>query len=92
MKVIKGIIIVIVLFGMFASACYVDHNYTRKNCSVVYVTDEIVRVKDNCGNLWDWEIEEEESFSLNDTVTLKMNDNCTSNYIEDDIVTKIIKK
>ena len=74
----------------FGVACYIEHNYTRKDCEVVRVENGVVKFKDKCGFYWDWEMKENEYFEVGDFVDLKMNDNCSSGYVDDDIITKVV--
>ena len=86
----KKIALGLVLVLLFGTACYIEHNYTRKDCEVVRVENGIVRFKDKCGFYWDWEIEEDEYFEVGDFVDLKMNDSCSSGYVGDDVITKVV--
>ena len=75
---------------MFGIACYIEHNYTRKDCEVVRVENGVATFEDKCGFYWNWEIGENEYFEVGDFVDLKMNDNCSVSYVGDDIVTKVV--
>lgn len=86
----KKIALGLVLVLLFGTACYIEHNYTRKDCEVVRVENGIVRFKDKCGFYWDWEIEENEYFEVGDFVDLKMNDSYSSGYVGDDVITKVV--
>ena len=80
----KKIALGLVLVLLFGTACYIEHNYTRKDCEVVRVENGIVRFEDKCGFYWDWEIEEDEYFEVGDF------DSCSSGYVGDDVITKVI--
>lgn len=86
----KKIALGLVLVLLFGTACYFEHNYTRKDCEVVRVENGIVRFKDKYGFYWDWEIEENEYFEVGDFVDLKMNDSYSSGYVGDDVITKVV--
>lgn len=86
----KKILIGGLLLAMMATVSYVEHNYTRKDCEVVKVENGVARFKDKSGFYWDWEIEENEYFEVGDFVDLKMNDNCSTSYIDDDVITRIV--
>ena len=86
----KKIALGLVLVLLFGTACYIEHNYTRKDCEVVRVENGIVGFEDKCGFYWDWEIEENEYFEVGDFVDLKMNDSCSSGYVGDDVITKVV--
>ena len=86
----KKIALGLVLVLLFGTACYIEHNYTRKDCEIVRVENGIVRFKDKCGFYWDWEIEKDEYFEVGDFVDLKMNDSCSSGYVGDDVITKVV--
>lgn len=86
----KKIIICGLLVAGFVSVAHIEHNYTRKDCEVVKVENGVVRFEDKCGYVWDWEIEENEYFEIGDKVDLKMYDSCSSSYIDDDEIKRII--
>ena len=86
----KNFVLVILLVSLFCMGCYVDHNYTRKDCEIIQINDGVVTFEDVCGHRWDWEIKPTEYFEVGDKVDLKMFDNNTESYIEDDEITKII--
>ena len=86
----KKIIVLGLLIAGFSSVAHIEHNYTRKDCDVVKVENGVVRFKDKCGYTWNWEIEENEYFEIGDKVDLRMNDSCSANYIDDDIITKVV--
>lgn len=87
----KNFIITMLLISCFSGVSHYEHNYIRKNCKITQINDGIATIEDKCGFYWDWEIETDD-LKVGDVVNLKMNDNNTINYIDDDIITKIIKK
>lgn len=90
MKKVQTIIIAIILIGGFYCCNYCEHHYTRKACVVVNVRNNNVTCEDKCGFLWGFETDSE-SFAVGDIVDLKMFDNCSNNYVQDDKIIKIIK-
>lgn len=89
MKRIQSIIFTIILIGGFCLCSYYEHHYTRNDCIVTRVENNIVTVKDKCNYFWEFESDEE--FAKGDKVKLKMFDNCSSSYIEDDEIVKVVK-
>ena len=83
----KRILTLLVLISLVGVAGYIEHNYTRDYCVAVEVTDTGVIFEDQCGYTWYWE---EEGFEIGDVVDLKMYDNCSSAYIDDDVITRIV--
>lgn len=83
----KKILTVILVVGAIYGACYYEHNYTRKECEVIQVNDGVVTVEDSCGFVWDFKGNE---LKVGDIVDLKMYDNSTSTYINDDIVKDVV--
>ena len=86
----KKIIATVLVIGAVLGISYYEHNYINKDCEITQVNDGFVTFIDKQGNAWDWEIQENEYFEIGDYVDLKMNDNNSSNNIEDDKITKII--
>ena len=86
----KRILVAVVLIGMVCGACYLEHNYTRKNCEVVQVNDGWVTFKDKTGFYWDWEDKNRE-FEVGDFADLKMYDNCSSAYNGDDVIKNVVR-
>ena len=87
MKKIALVLVFVLLLGVFG---YIEHNYTRKDCEVIQICDGIATFEDKCGFHWDWKIEENEYFEVGDFVDLKMNDNYSSGYVDDDVITKVV--
>lgn len=86
----------IVFLAIFVVCCYVEHNYTREaTCTEIHTITEnneeitVVTFTDKGGYKWKWEMEENEHFTINEKVKLKMNDNCSTNCL-DDIITKVV--
>lgn len=89
MKRIQSIIFAIILIGGFCFCNYYEHHYTRDECIVTRIENNVVTVKDKCNFIWEFESDEE--LSKGDKVKLKMFDNCSDSYIEDDEIVKVIK-
>lgn len=83
------IITIIIVFVLFCFACKFERTYSREHCQIVSIENENIIVEDESGNLWSFE---DQSFSLNDIVTLTMDTNNTDNNIKDDIIIKVIKE
>ena len=52
--------------------------------------NNIATIKDNKGNLWEWELEEDESVKVGQNCRLKMSDNYTENDRTDDYIIEIV--
>ena len=88
-KNILGIIgVVVYCIGCFCVINYVDNHYTRKNCEVISVDNEVVSFADGYGKIWDYEKKENEEFSVGQVADLKMYDNVKKGT-EDDIILKV---
>ena len=78
---------VLFMVALIATCGYVESKpvkYTREG--IVYNVDNgIVTIKDTTGNLWCWEIEDDDNLDIGSCVKIYMNDNGTEN-IEDDII------
>lgn len=85
----KKIIIGVLLVGGILGCNYYEHHYTRDNCEVVRIENNIVTVEDKCGFYWQFE---DEGYSKGDIVDLKMFDSCTNSNIKDDEIIKVIRK
>ena len=85
----RNVLVIMLLVGMFCGASYYEHNYTRQDCVVVEASPTGAIFEDRCGFTWYWE---EEGFEVGDVVDLKMYDNCSSAYIDDDEIKKVIKR
>ena len=84
-------VLIAIMVTIFSIVGYVENNYTRKDCKVIGVYEEIIDIKDNQGNIWTYELKEGESFYEGQTVDLKMFENVNKG-IQDDVVTKVIIK
>lgn len=90
MKKIQTILIATILIGSFCFCNYYEHHYTRKECIIIKIENNTVTVKDKCNFVW--EFEGAEGFTEGDKVSLKMFDSCSSGYIQDDEIIKVIKE
>lgn len=65
-----------------------ENHYTRKDCTVIEITDTYVTVVDEFGDEWSWYIEEKENLSLNlgDEVDLKIFNSFTDTWQDDEVV------
>lgn len=80
------ILFMAMLFGGAGIGGYIEHNYTRKNCEVVWVGDGIVRVEDRCGYVWEFE---GSGYDVGVHVDVKMHTNFTHGTIFDDYITGV---
>ena len=88
-KLTKGLFVATVITGL-AFGCYTEHNYTKPNCKIINATGKDILIEDLNGNIWAFE--GEHSFKIGDKVKMKMFDNGTQGYSEDDVIKKIIKE
>ena len=85
----KTVLIGIILFAICCIANHYEHNYTRKDCQVVAVNGDTVSIKDGCGFIWEYNSND---LYMDDIVDLRMNDSCSTGYVFDDTITKVIKR
>ena len=87
----KRFLVAVLMISAVLGVGYIEHNYTRPDCEVIWIRDNVVGFEDKCGFYWEWEMAENEEFAVGDRADLKMNDNFSSGYIGDDIITKIVR-
>ena len=87
-KVVKVIGITVMIVVGAITIGIVDNTAVR-DAQVYQIDNKIVTFEDSAGNLWDWFIEEEESFEKGQKVTLIMDTNKTIDTAEDDVILKI---
>lgn len=80
----------IAVCGIFAYASYTEHNYTRKDCQIMEISNGLITIEDSVG--YEWNMLDNGEFAVGDKVSVKMNDNGTPNIIADDIILKIEKR
>lgn len=85
----KNILITVLLTTCVCGVNHFEHNYTRETCEVVKINNGIATIEDKCGYHWKYA---DSNLKVGDIVDLKMNDNCTVSNIEDDVITKIVKR
>jgi hypothetical protein len=85
----KKLLVIAMFILTISTIGYTEHNYTRDNCVAVETTETGVIFEDRCGFTWYWE---EEGFEVGDVVDLKMYDNYSSAYIDDDEIKKVVRK
>ena len=81
----KFVVITLIAFIAMAQLIYAETYYTRPNCKVVHVENDVVTVKDTGDNLWAFR---GEGYKKHDTVTLKMHTNHTNTF-KDDIIVEV---
>ena len=79
----------ILMAGVLFSLNYLEHNYTRENCEVIEVNDEIITVEDNGGLKWAFK---GNGFKVGDFVDLEMFDSNTTAYVYDDVVKNAVAR
>lgn len=84
----KKILIGLVIISGLMVCNWIETHYTRKNCTVVSVTDTTVTVEDKSGYLWSVE-GNVDNLQEGEKVNLKMYTNGTTENITDDIILKI---
>jgi hypothetical protein len=85
----KQILIAILIGIGICTLSYFDHNYTRENCVVVEASPIGAIFEDDCGFTW---FEEGKGYEVGQIADLKMQDNFSSGYIDDDVIKKVEKK
>lgn len=81
---------VLVMIGIYGYANYIEHNYTREDCRVVYINEEgVATIEDKQGWLWK---SDRPDLKVGDIVDLKMYDPYLTSKVSDDIIKKIIIK
>lgn len=83
----KKIVAIVLLICGALIISYYEHNYTREDCKVVAVEDDVITFEDGCGLEWSAYAE---GLQIGDKVSLKMNDNNTNSCVTDDKITDII--
>lgn len=86
--VVKAVGIVAMIIVGATTVKTVDNTVVR-DAQVYQMDNEVVTFEDSVGNLWDWEIEEGESFEEGQKVRLVMDMNGTVDIVEDDVILKI---
>ena len=87
-KLAKGLLTVILVGGL-VFGCYTEHNYTKPNCKVINATEQDILIEDLQGNLWAFE--GAHTFKVGDCVKMKMFDNGTEGYVDDDVIKSVVK-
>lgn len=84
---IAGSILVIFLFIVMPGiAGYVESHYTKKDCTIVEITEDYVVAVDVYGDEWSWWIDETD-LEVGDVVDLKMyNGHTDFNEYDDEVV------
>lgn len=82
----KNLCIIMIMIIGFVSIGYSMNYYTRYDCVVYSVEDNIVTVEDNSGHLWGFIAKDNHNYKKFDKVDLKMYNNSTEDNIQDDKV------
>ena len=87
-ETIKAVTIVVV-FMLILSVCgYIEHHYTREDCIVVAVVEDVVTVEDRQGYLWEYTVEGSVP-EVGSTVDLVMYTSLIDSYIYDDEIVDV---
>lgn len=81
-------IIMILVIGFVLIGCSMDY-YTRYDCVVYSIEDNIITVEDNGGQLWSFIAEDNHNYKQFDRVNLKMHNNYTEDNIKDDVILEV---
>ena len=84
----RNVLVIMLLVGMFCGASYYEHNYTRQDCVVVEASPTGAIFEDKCGFTWYVDCE---GYEVGDKADLKMYDNGTVSYIDDDEVKDLVR-
>lgn len=88
-ETIKTIVLLTIVAMLFLTVSYLEPRYQRTDCVVVAIEeDNLVVVEDTCGYTWTYYADDEVP-RVEDTVTLKMHTNNTTDYVEDDVVVDV---
>lgn len=91
-KVVKSVGAFIIISLVFAVILgipgYIEHNYKREGCEVVWIDDGKVTVQDKAGLRW--RFDDDGTYQEGDVVTLKMHTNFTS-PVGDDTIKEVIR-
>lgn len=79
----KKIVLGVMLIVMVIATSYMQNFYTLKDCTVYQINDGYASVEDFCGWAYDFKAND---LKVGDVVELKMHNNYTERYINDDIV------
>ena len=88
-KVANGTQIALLLgffIALFAICCDIERNY-KIDAEVVRIEGHTYTVLDKAGECW--QFENDKLFPVGTKVTLKINDSCTPNIVDDDEVIKV---
>jgi hypothetical protein len=84
-ETVKAVITVVVFVLMLSACSYAEHHYTREDCTVVAVAEDVVTAEDRQGYVWEYTVEGSAP-EVGSTVDLVMYTSLTDSYIYDDEV------
>ena len=84
-----GLVLVVFVVFFLTVYSFADVIVVRKG-HVENVENNCVKIIDNFGSLWEYNLETGEEFSPEQKVTMIMSNNHTEREIEDDIILKIV--
>ena len=86
-KLVNTIIVIAVLFGALYVGTWADSYTIKAEC--ISTTDGIIELWDICsGDLWVWEAEEDEAFTVGNLYEVTLHKEHLQTY-EDDVIIKI---
>lgn len=85
-KIMVMLLVLVVVVGLFTMVGYAEHNYTRKDCTVVRVEGNKVVFVDGCGYEWSAYAD---GLQVGDKADLHMYTDVTTSYVFDDKVVGI---
>lgn len=88
-EIISGTLLFLVMFIIAPGiAGNIETHYTRKDCTVIEITEDYMIAIDTFGHEWSWYIDGTD-LEIGDTVDLKIFNGYTDNIFSDDEVVKI---
>lgn len=87
-KRIKIFFMIICFTMILLYVARVDSIVVRKG-KVITIEQNIVSIEDKSGNIWQWEMVDDEKYNIGQAVSMIMDTNNTEDTIEDDIIVKI---
>ena len=88
MKKFIAIVFTIILFSF---CTYIENHYTKPECEIVKIDNEIVYVVDRLGNKLSF-IDTEHKYKIGETVNLRMSVHGTPDDSADDEIVKVIMR
>lgn len=88
-KVVTIVVVVVVVLVLMLNTCgCTEHHYTREDCVVITVAEDVVTVEDRQGYVWEYTVEGSAP-EVGSTVDLVMYTSLTDSYIYDDEIVDV---